>query len=129
MQLVAYLVWDQVVEGSSPFAYTRKLIHKYTTMEIERVNAYGIDFPSYVRYFITEIQDSIIENNLKEEESLEIKFDSEELKYCYQGFELIKKTFLKKGFLVPLPTFKRDESFHYTFNVIKLSESIDDLPF
>lgn len=98
-------------------------------MEIERVNADGIDFPFYVKYFITEIQDSIDENNSDEWEHLEIEFDSDSLRYCYNAFDLIRKTFRKKGYLVPIPAFKRDNAYHFVFTVSKLKTNFDDLPF
>lgn len=125
VQLVEFLVWVQVVVGSSPITHTDTSID----MEIERVKSYGIDFPSYVKYFITEIQDSINDNNLQDGENLTITFDSPNIGYCYNGFELIKKTFAKKGYLVPIPSFKRDDMFHFTFSVTKFINDIDSLPF
>lgn len=125
VQWIELLVWDQVVVGLSPTTHTVTNM----SMEIEKVKAYGIDFPSYVKYFITEIQDSIVDNNLQDGENLTITFDSPSMGYCYNGFELIKKTFAKKGYLVPIPSFKRDDMFHFTFSVTKFTNNIDSLPF
>jgi len=91
-----------------------------------------IDFPNYCLFFIKSIQEAIDKCELSYTDFLEINIDTT-YPYCSDAFELVSKTFERKGFDVRTPTFKieiRDKVKYYDYKW-KLRKGVDlsDLPF
>ena len=64
-----------------------------------------IDFPRYCLFFIKKLQEAIDESDIEDDKAIEVKLDST-LRYCSDAFELITKTFERKGLIVSVPSFK-----------------------
>lgn len=94
-------------------------------------------FIKYTKYFITELLDSINNNNLKEGEELDVDFETYTLPYYYEGIVLIDKTLEVKGYTTRLPTYRTDVDdegnvfyrYKWTIKKLKMYDSNDDLPF
>ena len=92
------------------------------------MNRENIDFPKYCLFFIKKISEAIKGVDFSEPYRFEI--DSE-YPYCSEAFELIIKTFEKKGYYVNTPSFKIhlvDGSKRYLYRW-RFQKGIDDLPF
>ena len=89
-----------------------------------------IDFPRYCLFFIKKLQEAIDGNNLEEDKAIEVNVDST-FRYCSDAFELITKTFERKGLIVSVPTFRlviEDNVKHYIYKW-RFHKRMDDLPF
>lgn len=94
-------------------------------------------FIEYTKYFITELLDSIKDNNLKEGEELDVRFETYSLPYYYEGIVLVDKTIEAKGYMTRLPTYHTDLDedgnvfyrYKWTIKKPKIYDSNDDLPF
>lgn len=100
--------------------------------EYKKITKEDIDFPRYCLFFIKKIQDRLDEEELDEKTYLEILIESV-YPYCSDAFELITRTFERKGIDIMTPTFKIEYKFNvkhyiYKWRMRKLSE-LDDLPF
>ena len=90
-----------------------------------------IDFPRYCLFFIKKIQENIDENGIKDKEFLSFYVDTL-YPYCSDAFDLIVKTFERKGFDVNTPTFKlkyESNVKHYIYKWSVRKHCVDDLPF
>jgi hypothetical protein len=91
-----------------------------------------IDFPNYCLFFIRCIQEAIDNAELSYTDFLEVNVGST-YPYCSDAFDLITKTFERKGLDIRTPTFKlemRNNEKYYNYKW-KLRKGIDynDLPF
>lgn len=103
-------------------------------LDIEKIEQDGIDFPSYCHYFISEIIDSLEENDITNVGD-ELTLDIETIyhPYCYDAFALIAKTFERKGYKINIPRYKLKyvdgvKTYAYQWKIKKVSTE-DDLPF
>ena len=92
--------------------------------EYKKITKEDVDFPRYCHFFIKEIVESLDEYDIKE---------TSQYPYCYEAFELVVRTFERKGYDVRIPNFhmdKRDGTKFYTYkwNFRKLP-NVEDLPF
>ena len=93
-----------------------------------------IDFPRYCLFFIRYIQEYINASldELSYVTPLEIPIKTE-YPYCSDAFDLIIKTFEKKGLNVSTPTFKleiKDNTKYYNYKWrVRKAIDCDDLPF
>ena len=91
-----------------------------------------IDFPNYCLFFIRCIQEAIDNSELKYTEDLEINIGTT-YPYCSDAFDLIMRTFERKGLDMRTPTFKlelknNEKYYNYKWRVRK-SVNLNDLPF
>ena len=99
--------------------------------EYQRITKEYIDFPKYCYFFIKEIQESIDEYNIKKVgDEIEITIETSEHPYCSDAFQLIKKAFTRKKFLISLSHYKmiKEENVK-TYTYKWRLKKIDDLPF
>lgn len=100
--------------------------------EYKKITKDDIDFPRYCLFFIKTIQERLDEKELDDTVFSEIEVLTT-YPYCSDAFDLITKTFEKKGFDVKTPTFKLElinKVKHYNYKWrMKKSINCDDLPF
>jgi len=102
--------------------------------EYKKITKEDIDFPNYCFFFIKEIIESLEEYDITNPgDELSLELETSEHPYCYEAFELIVRTFERKGFSTRIPTFhlvKKDGVKTYTYNwkFTKLPNA-NDLPF
>lgn len=91
-----------------------------------------IDFPNYCLFFIRKLQEAINKAELSYMDFLEVHVDTT-YPYCSDAFDLIYKTFERKGIDVKTPTFKmelKDGIKHYDYKwKLRKGISASDLPF
>ena len=91
-----------------------------------------IDFPRYCLFFIKKLQEAIDGNELEYNKPIEVNVDST-FRYCSDAFELITKTFERKGLIVSVPTFRlvnENNVKHYIYKwKFQRYVNYDDLPF
>ena len=91
-----------------------------------------IDFPRYCLFFIRKIQEELVKQELDEKEFIFIVVEST-YPYCSDAFDLITKTFERKGVDIMTPTFKlqyKDNVKYYTYKwKLRKLKKLDDLPF
>lgn len=103
--------------------------------EYRKITKEDIDFPNYCFFFIREIQDSLVEKEIKNPgDELSLEIETSQHPYCYDAFELIARTFTRKGFSINIPSFhltkKKDNTKVYTYKWKIIKRAIDDgLPF
>ncbi len=100
--------------------------------EYKKITKEDIDFPRYCLFFIKRIQDKLDEEDVKERVYTEVLIDTI-YPYCSDVFDLVIKTFERKGFDTMTPSFKIEYKFNvkhyiYRWRMRKLSK-LDDLPF
>ena len=100
--------------------------------EYKKITKEDIDFPRYCLFFIRKIQEGLNGGELDEKECLVVDIDSI-YPYCSDAFDLITKTFERKGIDVMIPTFKVEsisnvKHYIYKWKFRKLGK-LDDLPF
>lgn len=91
-----------------------------------------IDFPKYCLFFIRKIQEELDKEELDEKIYSEVIIETI-YPYCSDAFDLIMRTFERKGIDVMIPTFKIEYKFNvkhyiYRWRFRKLGK-IDGLPF
>lgn len=91
-----------------------------------------IDFPRYCLFFIREIQKALDEGIENKKGFIEANIDSL-YPYCDDAFDLITRTFERKGINVMIPTFRMiymngETHYVYKWKFRKLNKA-DDLPF
>ena len=102
--------------------------------EYKKITKEDINFPKYCLFFIKKIQETIDKNkaSLSYVEFLKVEVDTT-YPYCSDAFDLIEKTFTRKGFELQTPTYKReviDGIPHYLFKWgVRKEVDYDDLPF
>jgi len=100
--------------------------------EYKKITKKDIDFPRYCLFFIRNIQDCINKNVMDDEEPLELNVETT-YPYCSDAFDLIVKTFERKGINVNIPSFKISYKFnvkYYTYRWrLRIAKELDDLPF
>lgn len=102
--------------------------------EYKKITKEDVDFPRYCHFFIKEIVESLDEYDIKDPgDELELEIETSQYPYCYEAFELVVRTFERKGYDVRIPNFhmdKRDGTKFYTYkwNFRKLP-NVEDLPF
>ena len=91
-----------------------------------------IDFPNYCLFFIRCIKEAIDNSELKYTEDLEINIGTT-YPYCSDAFDLIMRTFERKGLQMRTPTFKlelKDKKKYYNYKWrVRKSVNLNDLPF
>ena len=91
-----------------------------------------IDFPNYCLFFIRCIKEAIDTSELKYTEDLEINIGTT-YPYCSDAFDLIMRTFERKGLQMRTPTFKlelKDSEKYYNYKWrVRKSVNLNDLPF
>ena len=101
--------------------------YKKTTKE-------DIVLPQYCLYFIEAIQDEIDDTDFNIYSEIVLTVETSKYPYCYEAFELVARTFERKGWWVKIPTFKTyidsigKKVYKYKF-IIKEINYTDDLPF
>lgn len=100
--------------------------------EYKKITRDDIDFPRYCLFFIKKIQDKLDGEGLNENADTEVVIETV-YPYCSDAFDLITKTFERKGIDAMTPTFKIEYKFNvkhyiYRWRMRKLSK-LDDLPF
>jgi hypothetical protein len=102
--------------------------------EYKKITKEDIDFPKYCLFFIKNIQEAIDKTNgrLSYVEFLKVEIDTT-YPYCSEAFDLIAKTFTRKGLEMQTPTYKMDKVDgvnHYVYKWgIRKELDYDDLPF
>lgn len=102
--------------------------------EYKKITKEDIDFPNYCLFFIKEIIDSLEEYDIKNPgDELSLEIETTQHPYCYDAFELIAKTFNRKGYDMKIPTFKLKnengiKTYTYKWKILKIQDSYD-LPF
>lgn len=91
-----------------------------------------IDFPNYCLFFIRCLQEAIDKSELSYVDFLEVHIGTT-YPYCSDAFDLIYKTFERKGLDIRTPSFKMEEKdgikqYNYKWRVRK-GTSVSDLPF
>lgn len=91
-----------------------------------------IDFPSYCLFFIRSLQEAIDKSELSYVDFLEVRIGTT-YPYCSDAFDLIYKTFERKGLDIRTPSFKMEEKdgikyYDYKWKLRK-GTSVSDLPF
>ena len=97
-----------------------------------KITKEDIDFPKYCLFFIRKIQEKLDKEELDEKDYLEVNIETL-YPYCSDAFDLIMRTFERKGVDVMIPTFKVEHKYNvkhyiYRWRFRKLGK-IDDLPF
>jgi len=102
--------------------------------EYKKTTKKDVDFPNYCLFFIREIIDSLDEYDIHDPgDELQLEIETSQHPYCYEAFELIVKTFERKGYDVRIPTFKLEKkdgskTYVYKWNLVKLP-NVEDLSF
>jgi hypothetical protein len=91
----------------------------------------NVNFPEYCLFFIKKIQEELDKDDIDFTEPHRFEIDSP-YGYFSKAFDLVIKTFEKKGFVVNTPSFKIQlkngvKTYLYRWRIQKLS--YDDLPF
>ena len=78
--------------------------------EYKKITKEDINFPKYCLFFIRKIQEAIDEskNSLSYVEFLKIEVETT-YPYCSEAFDLITKTFKRKGLEMKTPTYKMEK--------------------
>ena len=102
--------------------------------EYKKITKEDVNLPEYCLFFIESIQKEIDDTDFEEYTELELTVDTSEYPYCYDAFELVVKTFSRKGFYTRVPTFttSRNENGKkvWTYKwLIREINNCDDLPF
>ena len=102
--------------------------------EYKKITKVDINFPKYCHFFISEIIDSLERNDISNPgDELDLEIETSEHPYCYEAFELIVRTFERKGYDSRIPTFhmeKKDGQKVYTYKwTFKKLANVNDLPF
>lgn len=107
--------------------------------EYKKVCREDVDFPNYCYFFISEMIDSLQEYDITNEgDELSLEIETHDHPYCYDAFELIVRTFKRKGYNTNVPTFKLEykddiKTYTYKWKIVKGKEksecNVDDLPF
>ena len=91
-----------------------------------------IDFPRYCLFFIKKLQEAIDGSDMEDDKAIEVNLDST-FRYCSDAFDLITKTFERKGLIVSVPTFRlvyENNVKHYIYKwKFQKHPNYDDLPF
>ena len=100
--------------------------------EYKKITKEDINFPLYCLFFISELQKAINETPLTLK-PFEICIKTV-FPYCSDAFELIIKTFERKGLNVMTPTYRLEwakgvKYYNYRWKFSLLPNDIDDLPF
>ena len=102
--------------------------------EYKKTTKEDIDFPNYCFFCIKEINESLEENDITNPgDELTLELETSEHPYCYEAFELLVRTFERKGFSTGIPNFQltnKDgvKTYIYKWKITKLP-NVDDLPF
>ena len=102
--------------------------------EYKKITKEDIDFPKYCLFFIRKIQEAIdkSKSDLSYVEFLKVEVETT-YAYCSEAFDLIAKTFTRKGLEMRTPTYKMnkvDGIPHYLYNWgVRKEVDYDDLPF
>ena len=102
--------------------------------EYKKITKEDIDFPNYCFFFIKKINESLEEYDITNPgDELSLEIETSDYPYCYEAFELITRTFERKGYSMKIPTFhlvKKDEMkmYIYKWKISKLPNA-DSLPF
>jgi len=102
--------------------------------EYRKITKEDINFPKYCLFFIKKIQEAIdkSKNDLSYMEFLNVEVETT-YPYCSDAFDLIAKTFTRKGLELRTPTYKMDKVDgipHYLYKWgIRKEVDYDDLPF
>lgn len=102
--------------------------------EYKKLTKDDIDFPKYCLFFIRKIQEAIDnpKSSLSYVEFLKVEVETT-YPYCSEAFNLIAKTFTRKGLEMRTPTYKMnkvDGIPHYLYNWgVRKEVDYDDLPF
>ena len=102
--------------------------------EYKKITKEDINFPKYCLFFIRKIQEAIDEskNSLSYVEFLKIEVETT-YPYCSEAFDLITKTFTRKGLEMKTPTYKMEKVDgvpHYLYKWgVRKEVDCDDLPF
>ena len=99
----------------------------------KKITKDDINFPKYCLFFIENIQEKLNESTFDEKPIVDAIVETTH-PYCSDAFDLIMKTFERKGIDMMTPTFKMEYKLnvkHYTykFKLRKLPSNIDNLPF
>ncbi len=102
--------------------------------EYKKITKEDVDFPRYCHFFIKEIIESLDEYDIKDPgDELDLEIETSQHPYCYEAFELVVRTFERKGYDVRIPTFhmvKRDGTKFYTYKwKFRKLPNVEDLPF
>jgi len=102
--------------------------------EYKKITKDDIVFPQYCLYFIEIIQDEINNTDFSIYSDITLTIETSKYPYCYDAFELVVRTFERKGWMVNIPTFKTyidsigKKVYKYKFNIKELNYN-EDLPF
>lgn len=102
--------------------------------EYKKITKEDIDFPKYCLFFIRKIQEAIdkVKDNLSYVEFSKVEVETT-YPYCSEAFDLIAKTFTRKGLEMQTPTYKMDKVDgipHYIYKWgVRKEVDYDDLPF
>jgi hypothetical protein len=102
--------------------------------EYKKITKEDINFPKYCLFFIKKIQEAIdkSKSDLSYVEFLKVEVETT-YPYCSEAFDLIAKTFTRKGLEMRTPTYKMnkvDGIPHYLYNWgVRKEVDYDDLPF
>lgn len=102
--------------------------------EYKKITKNDINLPQYCLYFIEVIQNELNKTDFDEYEELVLTVETSRYPYCYDAFELITRTFERKGYWMQIPTFKTEKdddgkkTYRYKFNIKEITYK-NDLPF
>ena len=102
--------------------------------EYKKITKEDVDFPRYCYFFIKEIIESLDEYDIKDPgDELDLELETSQYPYCYEAFDLVMRTFERKGYESKIPTFhmvKKDglKTYIYKWKFKKLPD-VEDLPF
>ena len=90
-----------------------------------------IYFPDYCLFFINEIMESLVENDITDPgDELDLELETHNYPYHYDGLNLVIKTLRKKGYTMSIPSYKRGTDNKMTYNIVVIKNGeFDDLPF
>ena len=102
--------------------------------EYKKITKEDVDFPRYCHFFLKEIIESLDEYDIKDPgDELDLEIETSQHPYCYEAFELVVRTFERRGYDVRIPTFhmeKRDGTKFYTYKwKFRKLPNLEDLPF
>jgi hypothetical protein len=102
--------------------------------EYKKITKYDVDFPAYCLFFIKRILANLNEADMDDETTMTLIINTPDHPYCYDAFELVVRTFERKGYQTRIPGFKREkiegkpDTFQYKWTIKKI-KNYDDLPF